>query len=519
MKQKLALIYLPFLLLGLGFIFAYTVFHWLILTQFDSLPIKDMILEIILPIGIFSVLTFIYLRPKIKLLTIKRKKKTNQYPFFYLIAAIIVIAIPTLLLQNYLVKAAGKLTELASISSISQHPSTKYYSLEKSYIAKQQFAVHPSFEVKMSSGHHEEIVATLYIAIPIYDSLAASAGEAPAWLGEKYTTKIDSWLSDTEKERKFEAFVEKSQTDFNAKNLQKFQYLERLGRSTHLDGYREAIKTSPRYIQSNDTVFIAHDATFEARTENLLKMVFLFYIGGMMLWLAMLWYAAIDEVKLKELNAPINKEESALAHYLKFLKPQGDFFITPILLNANMIVALLFFFSTGTGLISYKTADLIQWGANFGPSIEEGEYWRLFTSLFLHGGLPHLVANMFSLALIGAVLEPAIGRLKFAFVFLSTGVLASLASFYWSGGVSVGASGAILGLYGMYLALFYGNMRDGWKELQWDPLAAVPLVALVAGFILPGVDNAAHIGGLLSGSLMGFLMAKRDERDLRDRGV
>ena len=108
----------------------------------------------------------------------------------------------------------------------------------------------------------------------------------------------------------------------------------------------------------------------------------------------------------------------------------------------------------GLGFISFNGQDLLKWGANFRPSTIYGEWWRLLTNTFLHGGLMHLLSNMFGLLFVGTFVEPILGRTRFLIIYLVTGILASCASIWWyAATVSIGASGAIFGLYGLFLGL------------------------------------------------------------------
>ena len=160
---------------------------------------------------------------------------------------------------------------------------------------------------------------------------------------------------------------------------------------------------------------------------------------------------------------------------------------------------------SGAHIINSDTQILLNWGANFKPLTLDGEYWRLFTSFFLHIGIIHLLFNMYALFYIGSILEPLIGRKHFTIAFLLTGLLGSVVSLWWNDlVVSAGASGAIFGLYGVYIALITTNLVT--KQVRKKLLGSM---AFFVGFNLlygmqAGIDNAAHIGGLLSGTILGF---------------
>jgi membrane associated rhomboid family serine protease len=168
----------------------------------------------------------------------------------------------------------------------------------------------------------------------------------------------------------------------------------------------------------------------------------------------------------------------------------------------------------GYGLMSIHSDDLLQWGANYRPAVLNGEFWRLFSSNFLHAGLYHLVPNMFVLWLVGPFLEPFLGRVKYTLAFLLTGAIASLSSIYWhEETVSVGASGAVFGLCGIFISLALTkktSLRLG-SDIHCPILGIIIAIVgcgLGSAFLISGIDHAAHIGGVLSGLVLGALIAQ-----------
>ena len=142
------------------------------------------------------------------------------------------------------------------------------------------------------------------------------------------------------------------------------------------------------------------------------------------------------------------------------------------------------------------------WGATYGPFIRMGQYYRLLTGAFIHGGIFHLLFNMYALLIIGSQLESFIGKSRYLLVYLFSAICASLLSITMNGNVaSVGASGAIFGLLGalLYFGYHYRVYLGGVIKSQIIPII---VINLVLGFMMPDVDNAAHIGGLIGGCLM-----------------
>jgi rhomboid protease GluP len=189
------------------------------------------------------------------------------------------------------------------------------------------------------------------------------------------------------------------------------------------------------------------------------------------------------------------------------LVPNRNLFFTPLLFWANVLVFGWMVLS-GVSVFSPDSDSLLRWGALFRPPIQEnGEWWRLSTSNFVHIGLFHLALNMLALLNIGSVLEPLLGKARFLLAYLLAGICGSLCSLWWhENSLSAGASGAVFGMTGMYLALLFSNLFD--TEMRKSLL---PGVLVFVGYnLLYGlkgeIDNAGHIGGLLGGLVMGFFV-------------
>jgi rhomboid protease GluP len=191
------------------------------------------------------------------------------------------------------------------------------------------------------------------------------------------------------------------------------------------------------------------------------------------------------------------------------LWPRAGYFTTPLLLLANLLVFLLMGL-TGINLLSPAGADLIAWGSNYSPLVL-AQPWRLFTSMFLHGGTAHLLLNLSALLLLGVLAEAKVGRWPWLLIYLLSGVGGSLTSWWWhTGGInSVGASGAIFGLYGLLLALLLVRTHFTTRQERAGIIGLLlyfALGSLVGGLQGSAVDNAAHLGGLLTGFGAGIVL-------------
>ena len=161
--------------------------------------------------------------------------------------------------------------------------------------------------------------------------------------------------------------------------------------------------------------------------------------------------------------------------------------------------------------------DLINNYSVWGPAIREGQYYRLLTGIFLHGGILHLLFNCYALYVIGSQVENFLGRIKFAIIYLVAGISGALFSVIFGGNfASIGASGAIFGLMGslVYFGYHYRVYLGNVVKSQIIPLI---LLNLALGFFMSGVDNFAHIGGLIGGTLMSIALGVKDKSSWFER--
>jgi rhomboid protease GluP len=186
--------------------------------------------------------------------------------------------------------------------------------------------------------------------------------------------------------------------------------------------------------------------------------------------------------------------------------------VTQAIFGINVAVFIAMALAGVSMLDNPSGQDLVHWGANFGPFTVSGQWWRLLTCVFVHGGLLHIAFNMWCLWDLGRLAESVYGHWTFATVYLICGLAASLASVIWNPVIlSVGASGAIFGIAGALIASFYLGEFSLPRAAMTGMLRSVVVFVgynLFFGAVIARTDNAAHIGGLLMGLLLGALIAK-----------
>ena len=187
------------------------------------------------------------------------------------------------------------------------------------------------------------------------------------------------------------------------------------------------------------------------------------------------------------------------------LIPSKSYLITPLIVYANAIVFIAMVVA-GISPLHPTAQSLLQWGGNLRPAVAGGEWWRLITYMFLHGGAWHLLMNTYALLYIGMFLEPLMGKLRFTSTYVLTGICAGLMSIeIHPASVCIGASGAIFGMYGVFFSIL--TTRHIQKTMRKTMLRSI-LFFIVFNLMMGlqgNTDNAAHIGGLMSGLAIGYI--------------
>ncbi|WP_158545067.1 rhomboid family intramembrane serine protease [Dyella monticola] len=218
-------------------------------------------------------------------------------------------------------------------------------------------------------------------------------------------------------------------------------------------------------------------------------------------------------------TAAFARQHAELQEYrsrLMTLSPRAP--VTPVLVAINVLVFVAMCVG-GVGFFAPNGNDVVHWGSNFGPLTMGGQWWRLFTSLFVHFGIIHIACNMLVLLASGSLIERLFGSSRFLLLYLFAGLCGSMASLLWNPAVnSAGASGAIFGIYGGLIA-FVMNSRNGVPVAvmvgQRNSALFFAFYNLVFGFAHSGIDNAAHIGGLVGGFAMGLVLARPLRKESR----
>ncbi len=184
--------------------------------------------------------------------------------------------------------------------------------------------------------------------------------------------------------------------------------------------------------------------------------------------------------------------------------PRHKSFITKYLI---LIIVFIYLLEASFNAL-YNDKAIIYLGAKWNEGINNGQLWRLFTYSFLHGNLIHLLLNIVALNAFGKEVESFYGSWKFLIIYSSSVWGGGLASYYFSSGLAIGASGGLFGIIGSLIIYFY-KQKDFIEGaiFKFKSMYTLVIINIILGFIIPKIDNFGHLGGLLTGLITSWLIA------------
>jgi rhomboid protease GluP len=491
-------IFIPFVFVALAFFVAYALFDYALI-QKGILRIDDEVVAFWIPFIAAWIPALIWIRPRLKALHFKRDRSREG---FIAIAAI-AMAIPAIIMHTYIQTASGVLTNVATAEQIGAAADTRYYAVPQPCIDKQREHAFNDFEERGRNAARVDM--GVYVVAPLCHSVSVNGASKNVWIGRVFHETVDAG----EVEGATKVFFEKSLTAFE-RDEQVVSYLEQpvVGRDRR--GLEAAIAGVPGSGGAAAArLLISHTDAFEARNGRSLEWTFATFALGCVVFLIAILVPAVDEQKMDALRAgaPRERFDFARSDLSAFIPRRADWGL-PLLLDTNILVFVVMVFA-GLGVASFSTRDLIAWGAVYRPELHGVGILRIFSGQFVHGGVVHLINNLVGLLVAGTLLRPLIGNTQLVTTYLIGGACAALASaWYHPDTASVGASGAILGLFGILLSfvITYDPEVAEIRSAVWYVVAIYGGLSLLIGFFTHHTDNAAHLGGLIAGLLMGLVL-------------
>lgn len=488
--------------IGAATLIAYTALRWFFDIRTGWLVLDEDLWDFWLPFGLPWVVVLLALRKRMRLLAFRRN--SDERRFFMQGVCAVSVGAATMVAQHLLKETTGGMHELASVNDLHPEDRALHYRIAHFAVADRFGGQHGT--ATTSGRYNNNLNYHRYFVAPIVDSTEVLSPTPLVWYGVEFREQMSNNASEAEKEQVWEALSERSLKEMETYDHHDLDHFVRVAPSEDLDAYLAAIKARTGQVTGNEIVLIPEREPYGAGNNTLLAWVLGFFgIGtGILLLILIGARCSVDDLEHFRDGRYRLPGEDGPREWLQWLVPRGDHFVTSLLLDINVLVFLAMVF-TGVDVVSPQTGDLVQWGANTTGGAARGEWWRLFTSMFLHSGLMHLFMNAVGLVLAGLLLESLLGRVRYAVLYMASGLAASLTSLWWHTDlIGVGASGAIYGLFGAVISimLFRRSVRMDGNQGILGLVVAYAAIGLLFG-LFGNTDNAAHIGGLLCGFLLG----------------
>ncbi|MBV8254843.1 MAG: rhomboid family intramembrane serine protease [Chitinophaga sp.] len=499
-QKKFQLIILPVLLTGLAFILGYSFLRWLLDIRLRVLPLKHDVITTVLPILLAVTLVLLF-RPRFK--TIQFKDKSSLWLMF---VAALMCLIPTLLFQQYLENISYQEIQVKFPGQINSKQYNRNYNVGTYVPDLSHVGVyHMTYT---SGGRYESTLNfSTYITFPLYDKPSDTAGTPQVWYCLQYMTSTSNESSDSINEMAFRKHKALAPAFLQREFSQMGHTFEREPTSEYADYYLRAIKK--KYPDLHGTPILLKPATTHSSSSESLMWISLSFGIGAAIFIWIVLAKPFDEKALNQYLSGKPFSQDMLGQILHFLNPKGEYPGSAIMININLAIYLIMILM-GVPISSAPASTLLDYGAMYYPYVMDGQYWRIFTAIFIHSNGLHILYNMMALGIAGVMLEKLIGPKKFILFYLITGVIAAVVSMFWDkSSIQMGASGAIFGLFGVIAGMLLRKaIPKDTRAPYWVILIAFVGLSLLLGLVMPNVGNAAHISGLIAGVLLGLLPYK-----------
>lgn len=503
---RLKSLFMPVFLLSIGLLACYSLVNWFLLAGPGQEPLDDTVIDYWIPLALAAFLEFALVAPRLQFLALGRRHTLRA---LYNVLAFAFIAGPVCVAQGEVRAASGHLTHVGDATEIATAPTSRYYASQTICIDRDQLGVKLH-----AQADDDRLNFDMYIVVPVCapGKSAVQPGKAPlAWIGLRFQGSTENSSNSDVRRNALKNFTAQVERKILAEDPYRYRFLERSSHSAERRGYDLALESRGVSAPQQQMVLIPHFEPFDQRNGNGL-MGIAFALGfGALGWLTLIILAPLDE---KRLEAATKDGGVHASPAMTILIPTASSYGLQTMIFLNLVVFLAMVVS-GLGILQFRPEDLIDWGGNYGPKLEGLGLLRLITSQFVHVGIMHLVNNMYGLIIVGVFLAPAIGNWQMIVCYLVCGLGGSVAgALVHPAIVSVGASGAILGLMGiaLTLVLLKDSRVTALKPVFMTNLAFFSAFALIMGIQSSGVDNAAHLGGFLTGVVVGAAIHLFDRR-------
>lgn len=485
-KLKLKQVFLPYLGLSILTILLFGALRWLLDIYLDVLPLKESYWDFIIPFLLSIFVVGIWMWPRYELLTLKWVKRSSSGYFF--ITMVLALAIPLLISQNYLSKAAYDVIEVDSLNDIRHYPKQKYFKVGNVEPVKSERVSYIETQVVVNGRYFE---STLHIDYYIVTPFTAADN---IWLGSSYHTKYDNRADQNIKDRQYSAFINDSSYRYAAEDLSHISYFRKPKSSNSRSAYLHTISTANKQSNLPPMVLVPESEIFVDSLDRDFVWGFGSFFIGMGLCLLLVLAADIDNQEKKgtrkrtpikkqkpvKKRAPVSDVSKSLAALFRSNKKRP----ATLVLILTCIGAFILTVFMGMDIINPLSRQVNSVGGLTMDALQAGQYWQVATSLFVHAGIMHLVMSLGMLFSVGYILEKVLGPARFMIAFFICGIFSNILGALYYDMDMAGAWGAILGMFGIAITLvIYKIFNKKYREIYGATVAVILTILLSSMFV------------------------------------
>jgi rhomboid protease GluP len=493
---KIKYILIPYIKITFATTLIYLIFYVICINLLE-LKIKDNLANFIIPGGMAVIAVHFWLRRVLKMLTFKNEKNND----FYYILPMGLITWFMIVSANWVSAITNPIIHINTADEISKKPKTIYYKI--STLQTDSTTTSHTYTVTRSGKNNQNTDFDVYFVAEI---ITKNNKESSYWVSKQYHKVEQSSKSEAVLQNIFSDYMRFAEKDFKSEQYLHSAYFERLKHSEEKIRATEAILKIKPGIDKNKLVILApEDEDVTQKSNTYLNYIFISLFGGIG---GMMFILIFPGFKLQQKK----KRSFSISGIFTCFSKESFQSITFIIIGINIAVFIVLLFCD-VDILSPTARDLLNLGAVNKDELVKGHIWRIFTSMFIHAGIVHLINNMVGLVITGLILESYMSKLQYILLYTLSGIAGCLVSLAVNpNSVLVGASGAIFGLYGagIVAGLILKN------RLILISSAVLGGISLFMGLITPGVSNAAHIGGLICGAVIFYLMKDIVENRLNE---
>jgi rhomboid protease GluP len=462
--------------------------------------------EIWAPLSFVVITWFLFLRRKINILKLDGKHFEGLWPSHMLIilALVVPIGMSSALIENLF----SQQIEISSINEIDPHKKFQWYCIDELSIETEVIAGHQFAEV--SGKHADKLHYETYFLSPLSSTLDNGT---LIWIGKSYTMSMSNHESDEYKNNAWETHWNESQNTFRRDIVYETGCLKPVPAGEDRNRFLKGIHRISFYKNKKHLIF---ERTQEQVTRNLASMRTTFLIGSSISLFAVSLLFLFVRIQPRKLNdyirnpSIIAKNEKEVVDIILLRTPLKAL---PIITAINLIMFFAMMWKTSS-FTHFDSSDLFEMGGLTNAFAKDCEYWRIICSMFLHSGFLHVLNNMVMFVIFALFMEHILGTIKFTMLYIICGISAGVISVFTNDSVNIGAGGAIFGLVGWALAQRLIYKKYDFSQGLFLIGLIFGVISLTMGFIMPNVNNFAHLIGLLTGAIFSVILTPEEDSEI-----